>query len=212
MTETFKTGPEMKEIAVVKTQTTKVLTAVQELEMIKSPEQMTLVTVLLSKIKTAAKMIKERKEAITLPLMEALNSSRYLFKPIEANLADAERVVKGKMLDYQQVIDAENEKKRLALAKKVETGYMKPETAVAKMEKIEDAPTTVQGSVGAITFRNVKKVRLAELGTLGGADLEYLAKTGLIEWSSSARMEALKGMKVPGAEVYEEKAVASRST
>lgn len=200
--------PDTKEVAVVKTQATKALTAAQELEIV-SPEQMTSATDLLSKMKTVAKMIKERKEAITKPLNEALKSARGLFEPIESNLAEAERVVKGKMLDYQRGVDAENEKKRIALAKKVETGYMKPETAVAKMEKIEDAPTTVQGSVGAVAFRTVKKVRFAELATLSAADLTYLAQAGLIEWSSSARMEALKGMKVPGAEVYEEKVVAS---
>lgn len=203
--------PDTKEVAVVKTQATKALTAAQELE-IASPEQMTSATDLLSKMKTVAKMIKERKEAITKPLTEALNSARDLFKPIESNLADAERIVKGKMLDYQRAIDEENEKKRLALAKKVETGYMKPETAVAKMEKIEDAPTTVQGSVGAMAFRNVKKVRFAELATLSGPDIAALVSGGYVVWNETvARRDALAGKNVPGAEVYEEKVVASSS-
>ena len=203
--------PDTKEISVVKTQATKALTAAQELE-IASAEQMTSATDLLSKMKTVAKMIKERKEAITKPLNEALASARSLFKPIEENLADAERVVKGKMIDYQRGIDAENEKKRLALAKKVETGYMKPETAVAKMEKIEDAPTTVQGSVGAMAFRTVKKVRLAELATLSTPDIAALVSGGYVVWNeTAARRDAFAGNKVPGAEVYEEKVVASSS-
>lgn len=200
--------PDTKEVAVVKTQATKALTAAQELE-IASPEQMTSATDLLGKMKAVAKMIKERKEAITKPLSEALNSARDLFKPIESNLAEAERIVKGKMLDYQRGVDAENEKKRLALAKKVESGYMKPETAVAKMEKIEDAPTSVQGESNAVAFRTVKKVRFAELKDMTVADLTFLAQAGYIEWTTSARADALKGMKVPGTEVYEEKVVAS---
>ena len=205
--------PDTKEVAVVKTQATKALTAAQELE-IASPEQMTSATDLLSKMKTVAKMIKERKEAITKPLTEALNSARDLFKPIESNLADAERIVKGKMLDYQRAIDEENEKKRLALVKKVETGYMKPETAVAKMEKIEDAPTTVQGSVGAMAFRTVKKVRFADVATLSDKDIVWNAKHGYLVWDEvAARRAAFAGPQSvpPGVEVYEEKVVASSS-
>lgn len=195
----------------MKTQATKALTAAQELE-IKSPEQMTAATDLLSKMKTVAKMIKERKEAITKPLTEALNSARDLFKPIETNLADAERIVKGKMVDYQQAVEFKAEEERLRLAKRVEKGTMKAETAVAKMEKIEDAPTTVQGSVGAMAFRTVKKVRFAELASLSAPDIAALVSGGYVAWNeTAARKDALAGKNVPGVEVYEEKVVASSS-
>lgn len=203
--------PDTKEVAVVRTQATKALAAAQELE-ITTPEQMTSATDLLSKMKTVAKMIRERKEAITKPLTEALNSARDLFKPIELNLAEAERVVKGKMVGYQTAADLEAEKKRLALAKKVETGYMKPETAVARMEQIEDAPTAVQGKVGAVAFRTVKKVKFADLTKLSCADLNALATSGYLEWNeTAARKAALAGELKVGVQVYEEKVVASSS-
>lgn len=202
--------PDTKEVAVVKQQATKALTAAQELE-IKSAEQMTSATDLLSKMKTVAKMIRERKEAITKPLNEALASTRCLFQPMESNLAEAERVVKGKMLDYKREQDRVADEARIKLAKKVETGYMKPETVVERMGKIEDAPTSVQGKNSAMSFRTVRKVRLAELKDLSVADLTFLAQGGYIEWNSSARADALKGIKVPGAEVYEDQVVASSS-
>lgn len=192
--------PDTKEVATVKTQATKALAAAEALE-ITTPEQMTSATDLLSKMKTVAKMIKERKEAITKPLMEALTSARDLFKPIEANLEAAERVVKGKMLDYQREQDEKAEAERIKIAQKVEAGRMKPETAVAKMEKIEDAPASVQGKVGAMAFRTIKKYRVT--------DESKLARKYLMPDMAKITADLKAGAVVEGAEAYEEKVVAS---
>lgn len=200
-----------KEVSVVKQQSSKALAAAQELT-ITSPEEMAVATDHLGKMKQVAKMIRERKEAITKPLTEALNSARDLFKPIEANLAEAERVVKGKMVGYQTQVEKDAEEERLRLAKRVEKGTMKPETAVRKMEEIEEAPKTVQGKSSAMAFRNVKKVRFADLATLTIPQITLLRGGGYIVWDESkARRDALAGKEVPGAEVYEEKVVASSS-
>lgn len=200
-----------KEVTVVKQQSNKALEAAQGLT-ISSPEEMTVATDHLSKMKTVAKMIKDRKEAITKPLSEALNSARDLFKPIEANLAEAERIVKSKMVTYQTKVEADAEAERLRLAKRVEKGTMKPETAVRKMEEIVEAPKSVQGKTGAMAFRNVKKVRFVDLATLKGPEIIQLALGGYLSWNEPlARKEALAGKAIPGAEVYEEKVVASSS-
>ena len=196
MTEEMET----KEVSVVKQQATKALGAAQELE-IADDEGMVGATDLLSKMKSVAKMIKERKEQITRPLMEALESARGLFKPIETNLAEAERVVKTKMLAYNAEQDRKAEAERLKLAKRVEKGIMKPETAVAKMEAIQAAPANVQGKTGAMAFRTIKKYRVTDESKL---PREYLMP------DTAKINEALKaGKEVPGAEAYEEKIVAS---
>lgn len=202
MTETQQENIlESKEVAVVKGQASKALAAAQALE-IKTPEDMVAATDHLSKMKTVAKMIKERKEAITKPLMEALNSARDLFKPIESNLAEAEAIVKRKMLTYQAEVDRKAEQDRLKLAQRVEKGTMKPETAVAKMETIQNAPTTVQGKVGAVATRTIKKYRVVDESKL---PREFLTP------DMAKITEALKaGQEVPGAEVYEEKVIAAR--
>lgn len=189
-----------KEVSVVRGQATKALAAAQALE-IKSPEDMSAATDHLAKMKTVAKMIKERKEAITKPLMEALNSARDLFKPIESNLAEAERIVKGKMVAYSDAQEKAAEEERLRLAKRVEKGTMKAETAVAKMESIQEAPTSVQGKAGAMAFRTIKKYRVVDESKI---PREFLVP------DMGKITEALKaGRQVPGAEVYEEKIVAS---
>jgi len=192
---------EDKEIALVKTQASKALTAATEM-VIASPEDMTKATDVLSKIKSVGKMIKERKEAITKPLNEALASARGLFKPIEQNHEQAEKIIKDKMLAYQRKMDEAAEAERLRLAKRVEKGTMKAETAVAKMENIQEAPTTVQGAVGQVSTRIVKKYRVTNEALL---PREYLVP------DMGKITEALKaGATVPGAEVYEEKVIAAR--
>lgn len=202
---------ETKEVTVVKQQSTKALAAANELT-IKTAEDMTAATDHLSKMKQVGKMIKERKEQITKPLQEALNSARDLFKPIEANLAEAERVVKSKMVTYQTDLEKEAETERLRLAKRVEKGTMRPETAVKKMEQIQDAPKSVQGASGAMAFRNVKKVRFADLSTITPEGILELARGGYLVWNeTAARRDALSGRAIAGVEVYEEKVVASSS-
>lgn len=196
-----QTNTEDKEVALVRTQASKALAAATALE-IKTPEDMVAATDHLSKMKSVAKMIKARKEAITKPLMEALNSARDLFKPIEQDLASAEGTIKTKMLAYNAEQDRKAEEERIRLAKRVEKGTMKAETAVAKMENIQDAPTTTTGKVGQVSTRTVKKYRVTNESLI---PREYLMP------DMSKITEALKvGKDVPGAEMYEEKVIAAR--
>ncbi len=190
-----------KEVAVVRQQANKAVQAATDL-VIKDAEGMAVATDVLSKIKKVAKMAKERKEAITKPLMEALNSARDLFKPIEANTAEAERIIKGKMLDYQNEVDRKAEADRVKLADRVDRGTMKEETAIAKMEQIQNAPTAVEGKVGAITTKIIKKYRVTD---------EKLLPREFLTPDMGKITEALKaGREVPGAEVYEEKIISAR--
>lgn len=192
---------ETKEVAVVKGQATKALAAAQAL-IISSPEEMQAATDHLSKMKTVAKMIKERKEAITKPLQEALTSARSLFQPIEANLADAEALVKRKMLDYNAKVEREEAEKKAKIARDLEAGKIKEATAIKKMEAVPEVQTKVEGKVGTVTTKTIKKYRVIDEAQL---PREFLMP------NMAKITEALKaGQNVPGAEVYEEKVIAAR--
>lgn len=192
---------ETKEVAVVKGQATKALATAQELT-IASPDEMVKATDLLSKMKTVAKMIKERKEAITKPLSEALNSARDLFKPIESNLADAEALVKRKMLDYNDKVEREAQAKADKIAKDLESGKIKETTAIKKMEAVPQVQSSVQGKVGAVSTKILKKYRVVDESKLPREFL--MPDMGKIT-------EAIKaGQIVPGAEMYEEKIISAR--
>lgn len=203
---------ETKEVAVVKQQATKALGAAQALN-ITTPEERISATDLLSKMKTVAKMIKAQKESVTKPLMEALDNARGLFKPVEANLAEGEALVKRKMLDWDAEVDRKAEEERARLAKRVEKGTMKPETAVAKMEDIQAAPTNVQGKVGATQTKIIRKVRITPVMEvkMDAAQVTYCIMKGYLVWDESlVRRDALAGNPIPGAEVYEEKVISAR--
>lgn len=192
---------ENKEVSLVKQQATKALNAATELT-IASADDMVKATDLLSKIKTVGKMIKERKEQITKPLNEALSSARDLFRPIEDDTSAAEKVIKGKMLTFQAAEEAKARKEEERIAARVEKGTMRADTAAEKMQNIVQAPTAVQGKVGAVKTMTIKKYRIVDETKI---PREYLIP------NMPAITEALKaGTVVPGAEMYEEKVISAR--
>lgn len=193
---------ESKEVALVKRQATEALSAANDIA-IESQEDLEKATDVLSKIKQVGKMIKERKELITRPLMDSLNSVRDLFKPIEQSHAEAESIIKRKMLAFQDEQDRKRREEEARIAARVEKGTMKIETAVRKVEALPTVSTAAQGKVGAISTRIIKKVRIVDESKL---PREYLMP-------DMARINdaALKQSKeIPGVEVYEEKVIAAR--
>ena len=196
-----ETKMETKEVSVVKQQASKALNAATKL-VIKTPEDLSKATDHLSKMKTVGKMIKERKEAITKPLNEALAQTRDLFKPIEQNLAEAERIIKNKMLAYQDEQGRNQKEAQAKIVERVEKGTMRADTAVAKLEKLPEVQTTAQGKIGSISTRIVKKYRVVNESLL---PREYLTP------DMGKITEALKaGLNVPGAEIYEEKVISAK--
>ena len=191
-----------KEVAVVRQQATKALTAANEIA-INKVDDLTKATDVLSKIKSVGKMIKQRKEKITRPLMESLSSVRDLFKPIEQSHAEAERIIKGKMLVFQENEERAQAEAKQKLVERVERGTMKAETAIDKIEDMQDVPTAAKGKVGSISTRTIKKVRIVDELKL---PREYLSPN-----MPKINEDALKkSVEIPGVEVYSEKVIAAK--
>lgn len=184
------------ELAVVRGQATKALSAANDL-VIKTDQDMESATDILSKIKQVGKLIKARKEQITEPLMESLKSARDLFKPLEQNHEEAERIIKTKMLTYQREADAKNRAEEERIAARVEKGTMREDTAIAKIEAMPEVKRSIQGKVGKVTTRKVPKYRVIDESLI---PREYLVP------DMGKITEALKkGIAVPGATIiYEE--------
>lgn len=190
-----------KEVAVVKQQATKALAAAEALT-IKTEKDAESATDILSKIKTVGKMIKERKEQITKPLSEALNSARDLFKPIEQNHAEAERIIKSKLLNWQEAERKRIEKDTAKVVDKMESGKMSTEKAVAKIEDIGEVQTKVTGKVGQISTREVPKYKVTN---------EEIVPREFCSPDMAKIKKALDaGIQVPGAEKYYEKVISAR--
>jgi DNA repair exonuclease SbcCD ATPase subunit len=176
--------------------------------MIDSQESLSVATDILSKIKASAKDVKNRKEEITKPLNDALKSARSLFKPIEDDLATAERTIKDKMLDYSNEVEAAARKQAEKLEDRVERGTMRTDTAMRKMDEIETVGSQVQGAKGSVQFRTVRNIKVVDPTKI---PLKYLMNEKVIAAISAAvRTDVLNGTKVEGVEIVEERQVAAK--
>ncbi len=189
---------ESKEIVTLKSQVSKLDNQANEIT-ITTPEENALAINLKAKLKDTGKQIKERKEAITKPLNEALKSTRELFAPLEDKFMKADALVGRKLLDYKQKVDAEARTKEAKIAASFEKGNIKAETAERKIDEIQRTEKTVQTDHGKVQFRKIKKVRVT--------DASKIPDSYWILDEVAIRRDALAGIVVPGAEVYEEEIV-----
>ena len=149
---------EEKELAIVKQQSTKARQAAESI-VIKSTEDLSIATDILSKIKTVQKMVKEKKESLTKPLNEALKNARLLFAPIEESTEIAERIIKDKMVSFQIDEEKRVKEEEKKLMDRVERGTLKGETALKKLDEIDVPTNTVQTNAGGkIQFKETAKM------------------------------------------------------
>lgn len=195
-----------KELAVVKTQVTKAKSAA-EVIVIKTDEQMLEAAEVRKKIKVVGKMIKEKKEAITKPINEALRNIRELFKPLEEGYEQAEGMIADKMLTYQRVVDEVRRKAEIEAQRKLEEAQKaldegkitekQVEKIEAKVEaKLEKAPEVITKSEDFHT-RTIKKFKIVDENLI---PREYLDIS-----ETKIRKAMMAGVVVAGVEYYEEK-------
>ena len=187
-----------QELAPIKVQASKAEAAATALQ-IKTTDDLTVATELLGKIKTVGKMITAKKESITKPLNEALKNARGFFAPLEKQWWDAEKIVKDKMIDWQNAELVKAAKETAKVEAKVEAGKMTFEKAAEKIEKVTPQKN-VTTAAGAAQFRTVKEV-VIDNETL--VPREYLVLDMV-----KIRKVALAGVAIPGVRIVEKQAVA----
>lgn len=141
----------------------------------------------LRSIKEIKKRITDRKEQITKPMREALDSTRALFKPLEIAVEEADKTVRSLLLVAEEKREAEQKK----LDKDVERGKI----------SVDQAMTVMTPDSGGL-FRMVKKLVIKKKNLIPD-------KFWIID-EVAVRAALMAGKKVPGAELKEEKTVVSR--
>lgn len=194
--------PPSKELAEYRTQILGVQKSANDYE-IKTQKDLDHGADILHTIKEIKNVLTTRKEEITRPLMQALASARDLFKPLELGYADAEKVMKAKMLAYQIEEDERIKKEQERIEKRVEKGTMRADTAAGKLESLGEAPTSAKGAVGKVQTRTLVKVRIVDETAI---PREYLMPNMAAITEAVLRQNA----QIPGVERYEEKVLASR--
>ena len=181
-----------KEVQVIRQKVNKALQLSNEL-VISNDLELTNGIDLLKRIKITGKIIKTQKEKITKPLLQALKEARAMFKPIEDSYAEAEKIVKQKILIYNQQ-QAEKEKE---LAKKIEKGETTIDEVVQELKE-----TPKEGMIGKISTRTIKEVMIE--------NENKIPRKYLVPNMSLIRQDALKGVKIDGVVVRDKKVIVSQ--
>lgn len=187
-----------KELAPIKAQISKTVMSVSALK-VEKEEDLARATDALVKIKVVGRKIKEKKEEMTKPLNLALKNIRDFFRPVESDFAMAEKIVKDKIITYQNKAEKEASKKTEKIVEKVEEGKISFDKAADKIEAITP-DKTVETGTGSVQFRKIKEVRITDEAKI---PREYLVPNMV-----KIKKVALAGVSISGVEVVEKRVVA----
>lgn len=191
--------PVIKEETLVRRQVQHVEKSAEALA-IRTTEDLPQAADLLSKIKTAQKILKERKEEITKPLNASLAAVRNLFRPLETACEKAEAVVKQKMVEVHRQAQIAADAAREKVMK--QAPRLKAETISRKLEAIEEAPEAIRADTGGQSrFKSISEVVIVDETKV---PRKYLSLNMVL-----IRRDALAGVEIPGVSVEEKTVVAA---
>lgn len=110
---------------------------------------------LLSSLNRIKDEITAEKEKVTRPLLDSLAAERAKWKPKEIRLESVITRIRTALTVYQTELVAKQRAQQEAIAKKLENNEIKPETAIKRMQKVENVQNTVESNTGKITFKTV---------------------------------------------------------
>ena len=151
---------------------------------------------LLSSLNRIKDDITAQKELVTRPLLDKLAEERARWKPKEVRLESVITRIRGALTQYQTELVAKQRAEQEAIAKKLENNEIKPETAIKRMQKVEDVQNTVESNTGKITFKTVTTFTVSNWSNV---PTEFLLLN-----ETKVREYLKEGKKVPGLEYREE--------
>jgi hypothetical protein len=133
------------------------------------------------------------------PLNESLKALKSLFKPLESMLEDKIETIRGSMNSYQtdkvRFIKEQEEK----IGKRLNSGNIKMETAMRKMEELDVPQKSVSTEDGAVSFVTIKKFEIM--------DQTLIPRDYLIVDETAIRNAMKANIEIPGVRYYEEQSL-----
>lgn len=163
---------------------------------IATQEDMVTATSVLSELNRAKDAIILEREKVTRPLLDALNAERARWKPQELKLDTLITKIRGAMTTFQTALIAKQRSQEEAIAKKVESGAIKPETAVRKLESLDTINKKVETASGSVSFKTVMRFEVVDIDVVPN---EYL----LVD-EVKIRQALKEGKSIPGVRKYDE--------
>lgn len=161
-------------------------------------EELSAVSDMVANIKKLAKFIKDEKEKFTAPAKAIIASAKEKYDPYLDQCAEAEQALKSKVSTFMLAQRKREEDERKKVLAKVETGYIKPETAMTKLANVEVAPKTATTANSSISMRMRKDVEIVDLALIPD---EYYKPRELD--MVKLRKVVTAGVEVPGTKLIE---------
>jgi hypothetical protein len=186
-----------KEVAVVEKKVSPLVAKAEAFE-ITGPKDMEGAATLLSQMNKANDLIKEEKDKTYKPAYATVVAIRKQWKPLEDMFETGIQGLRRKISAYQteakRIADAEAAKiaARVAPGK----GNLSPETALKKMDEIDEPEQVIATDAGLLKFRTEPRFEVMDVSKLPA---EYLLA------NEPAIRKAMKdGIELPGVRYYEE--------
>lgn len=180
-----------KELAITKT----VSPVVAKAELIKITDSKSMEKAIdfRTEIKTLYKKIIDKRKSLTDPIKDQIKVIEADYKPYEKILEEAIEKINTNISAYQTAEMKRVKAEADAIANRVGEGkgHLKPETAVAKIEAIEKAPS----QVGATKFKNVPELVIT--------DENAIPREYLVIDTVKLRRDLLAGKTIKGAEMQD---------
>lgn len=160
---------------------------------ISTPKDMEKSAEILSQLNQKLDALTADKELLTKPINESLKQIRAKYKPLETLLDNAIQAIRSEQSRYQTEQIKLSRIEETKIAAKVSSGYLKPETAIKKMDAIATPEAKITTDSGSLKFREDKILKITNPLLI---PREYLVI------NEKALLDALKaGQVIPGAEV-----------
>ena len=113
-------------------------------------------------IKKFCKFIKNKKDEYVSPAKAIIEQAKLDYDPFIKQCENAEVVLKMRAVKYHDEQEEKRKADELKIAKKVETGYIKQETAINKLESLSEVKKTVSTDNGSKLCFNKRKIVVIE--------------------------------------------------
>ena len=137
----------------------------------------------------------EDRERITKPINASLKEIRAKYKPSSDALESLIASLRAKMTQYATEQAKALETAQNKIASKVSSGYLKPETAISKLEALPDVQSEISTDSGLVQFAEVKTLKITNITAVQ----QYMEYWDLNE--SKLLKDLKSGKLVQGAEI-----------
>lgn len=162
---------------------------------ITNEEELAAVADKIKNIKTLGKWIRQQMEEITKPAREIITNTQKRYLPYEKECKAAEAALKLKAEAYMAKEEEKRKAREASIANRVESGKLKEETGVRKMEELGEEKKTVDTGAASLTRKMVKKAVIV--------DMSLIPKEYWVVDEKRVTKAALAGAVIPGVEVRE---------